>query len=105
MFVITLKDHPQGVYSVLDEDDDRIIPIFENKEDAFRYTTLLAVVDEENPPLDIVTVQLDQMVQACSLSGQRYSIITTDDFIVPPDTYDHFSKNPLEEPPEHGEHV
>ena len=104
MFVITLKDHPQGVYSVLDEDDDRIIPIFENREDAHRYVNLLGV-DEENPKLDVVTVQLDQMVQACSLSGQRYSIITTDDFIVPPDTYDHFSQDPLEEPPEHGKHV
>tara|TARA_B000000557_G_scaffold28942_1_gene21226 strand:+ start:7632 stop:7946 length:315 start_codon:yes stop_codon:yes gene_type:complete len=104
MFVITLKDHPQGVYSVLDEDDDRIIPIFENREDAHRYVNLLGV-DEENPKLDVVTVQLDQMVQACSMSGQRYSIITTDDFIVPPDTYDHFSQDPLEEPPEHGKHV
>tara|TARA_B100000945_G_scaffold196851_1_gene158285 strand:- start:5086 stop:5400 length:315 start_codon:yes stop_codon:yes gene_type:complete len=104
MFVITLKDHPQGVYSVLDEDDDRIIPIFENREDAFRYVNLLGV-DEENPKLDVVTVQLEQMVQACSMSGQRYSIITTDDFIVPPDTYDHFPKDPLEEPPEHGKHV
>tara|TARA_B100000029_G_scaffold199187_1_gene197544 strand:+ start:4103 stop:4417 length:315 start_codon:yes stop_codon:yes gene_type:complete len=104
MFVITLKDHPQGVYSVLDEDDDRIIPIFENREDAFRYVHLLGV-DEENPKLDVVNVQLEQMVQACSMSGQRYSIITTDDFIVPPDTYDHFSKDPLEEPPEHGKHV
>ena len=104
MFVITLKDHPQGVYSVLDEDDDRIIPIFENREKAHRYVNLLGV-DEENPKLDVVTVQLDQMVQACSMSGQRYSIITTDDFIVPPDTYDHFSQDPLEEPPEHAKHV
>ena len=82
----------------------RIIPIFENREDAHRYVNLLGV-DEENPKLDVVTVQLDQMVQACSMSGQRYSIITTDDFIVPPDTYDHFSQDPLEEPPEHGKHV
>ena len=34
MFVITIKDHPQGVYSVLDADDDCIIPIFVNKNDA-----------------------------------------------------------------------
>ena len=31
MYVITLENHPSGVYSVFDEDDDKIIPIFETQ--------------------------------------------------------------------------
>tara|TARA_B100001996_G_scaffold10350_1_gene8733 strand:- start:1054 stop:1359 length:306 start_codon:yes stop_codon:yes gene_type:complete len=100
MFVITIKDHPQGVYSVLDADDDRIIPIFVNKNDATRYVNLIEIT-EGNPPLEVIDVILEQMMQACSMSGQRFSIITEDDFIVPPDSYDSLSQDTLEEPPEH----
>ena len=100
MFVITIKDHPPGVYSVLDADDDRIIPIFVNKNDATRYVNLIEITGD-NPPLEVIDVVLEQMMQACSMSGQRFSIITEDDFIVPPDSYDSLSQDTLEEPPEH----
>ena len=39
MFVITLKDHPQGIYSVFDTDDKRIVPLFEQ-----RYQTSIQTV-------------------------------------------------------------
>jgi len=84
MFVITLKDHPQGIYSVFDKQDDRIVPLFEQADDALRYVMQLAE-DEENPDLQIMNVQPDQIIQACRMQGQKYSIISADDFIVPPD--------------------
>ena len=37
MFVITLKDHPQGIFSVFNEKEDRIVPLFEQADDAVRY--------------------------------------------------------------------
>ena len=84
MFVITLKDHPQGIYSVFDKQDDRIVPLFEQADDALRYVMQLAE-DEGNPDLQIMNVQPDQIIQACRMQGQKYSIISADDFIVPPD--------------------
>ena len=84
MFVITLKDHPQGIYSVFDKQDDRIVPLFEQADDALRYVMQLSE-DEENPDLQIMNVQPDQIIQACRMQGQKYSIISADDFIVPPD--------------------
>ena len=84
MFVITLKDHPQGIYSVFDKQDDRIVPLFEQADDALRYVMQLSD-DEENPELQIINVQPDQIIQACRMQGQKYSIISADDFIVPPD--------------------
>ena len=84
MFVITLKDHPQGIYSVFDKQDDRIVPLFEQADDALRYVMQLSE-DEENPDLQIMNVQPDQIIQACRVQGQKYSIITADDLIVPPD--------------------
>jgi len=91
MFVITLKDHPQGIYSVFDKQDDRIVPLFEQADDALRYVMQLAE-DEGNPDLQIMNVQPDQIIQACRMQGQKYSIISADDFIVPPDEVIKFIK-------------
>ena len=71
-----------------------------NKNDATRYVNLIEITGD-NPALEVVDVVLEQMMQACSMSGQRFSIITEDDFIVPPDSYDSLSQDTLEEPPEH----
>ena len=84
MFVITLKDHPQGIFSVFDEKEDRIVPLFEEQDDAVRYVMQLAE-DEENPELQIMNVEPEQIIPACRAQNQRYSIISADDFIVPPD--------------------
>jgi|TARA_B100001094_G_scaffold138090_1_gene133669 hypothetical protein len=84
MFVITLKDQPQGIYSVFDTDEERIVPLFEQADDALRYVMQLSE-DEENPDLQIMNVQPEQIIQACRVQGQKYSIITADDLIVPPD--------------------
>ena len=84
MFVITLKNHPQGIFSVFDDKEDRIVPLFEQADDALRYVMQLAE-DEGNPDLQIMNVQPDQIIQACRMQGQKYSIISADDFIVPPD--------------------
>ena len=83
MFIITLKDVPSGVYSVFDESDDRIIPVFEEEDDAVRYLMHLEE-DDETPELEINSVDIDALVQACIVQGQKYSIISSDDFIIPP---------------------
>ncbi len=84
MFVITLKDHPQGIFSVFDEKEDRIVPLFEQADDAIRYVMQLAE-DEENPDLQILNVEQEHIIHACRAQGQRYSIISADDLIIPPD--------------------
>tara|TARA_B100000530_G_scaffold331596_1_gene276572 strand:+ start:1052 stop:1327 length:276 start_codon:yes stop_codon:yes gene_type:complete len=84
MFVITLKDHPSGIFSVFDEQDERIVPLFEEVDDAVRYVMQLGE-DDTNPDLQVINVKPDEIIQACRIQGQKYSIITVDDFIVPPD--------------------
>ena len=84
MFVITLKDHPQGISSVFDEKEDRIVPLFEQADDAMRYVMQLSE-DEENPDLQVMNVEPEQIIQACRSQGQRYSIISADDLIIPPE--------------------
>ncbi len=84
MYVITLKDHPQGIYSVFDAQEQRIVPLFIEEDDAVRYVMALAE-DDENPELQVLETEPDQIIHACRSQGQRYSIITPDDLIIPPD--------------------
>ena len=84
MFVITLKDHPQGIYSVFDDSEIRIVPLFIEQDDAVRYVMALAE-DDENPELQIMDVEPEHIINACRSQGQRYSIISPDDLIIPPD--------------------
>ena len=87
MFVLTLENHPDGVYSVYDEEDKRVIPIFQVEDDADRYLLQL----EENvsyPKMEVVEMEDHVIIGACQDRGQKFSIITPDDLIVPPEDPD-----------------
>ena len=83
MFIITLRDQPSGIYSVFNEKEDRIIPIFEEDDDALRYLFHLEE-DDDTPDLEVVEVDNEAIVLACRSQGQKFSVITADDFIIPP---------------------
>ena len=84
MFVLTLANQPDGVYSVYDEEDKRVIPIFQLEDDADRYLLQL----QENvkyPTMEVVEMEDHVIIDACQQRGQAYSIITSDDLLIPPD--------------------
>ena len=82
MFVLTIENHPEGVYSVFDEAENRVIPIFLANDDAERY--LMMMEDEEYPSMQVVEMEDHVIIGACQDRGQRFSIITPDDFLIPP---------------------
>lgn len=83
MFILTLRNKPEGVFSVVSDDGDQIIPIFESEDDAERYNTMM-LNDSGNPILQIVEIDQDVIVTACEERYQKYAIITKDDFLIPP---------------------
>jgi|TARA_B100001093_G_C26350135_1_gene809893 hypothetical protein len=84
MFIVTLEDQPDGVYSIFDDDEDRVIPIFQEEEDADRYLMMLQI-DEDYPPMQILEIDDHAIITACQERGHKFSIITADDFLIPPD--------------------
>ena len=86
MFVLTIENHPEGVYSVFDEAENRVIPIFLANVDAERY--LMMMEEEEYPPMQVVEMEDHVIIGACQDRGQKFSIITPDDFLIPPDDSD-----------------
>ena len=84
MFVLTLENHPDGVYSVFDAAEDRVIPIFMDNDDAARSLMMMAE-DIEYPPMQVVEMEDHVIIGACQDRGQKFSIITPDDFLIPPE--------------------
>jgi len=82
MYVLTLEDHAEGVYSVYDEQKNRVVPIFQIEDDADRYLTMLE--DRDYPAMTVVEMEEHVIIGACQDRGQRFSIITPDDFLIPP---------------------
>jgi len=88
MFLITLKEHSDGVYSVIDEEGDHVVYFFEEEDDAERYLGLLEANNEELPPLVTHEVDAKSGIGMCELRGMKYLIIKPDDIIIPPPDYD-----------------
>ena len=82
MYVLTLEDHAEGVYSVYDDQKNRVIPIFQIEDDADRYLEMLE--DRDYPAMTVVEMEDHVIIGACQDRGQRFSIITPDDFLIPP---------------------
>jgi len=87
MFVLTLEDHPDGVFSVFDSVDNRVIPIFLAGDDAERYLMMMEE-DDDYPPMQVVEMEDHVIIGACQDRGQKFSIITPDDFLIPPEDPD-----------------
>ena len=87
MFVLTIENHPEGVYSVFDDSENRVIPIFLANDDAERYLMMMQS-EEDYPPMQVVEMEDHVIIGACQDRGQRFSIITPDDFLMPPDDPD-----------------
>ena len=84
MFIITLEDQPDGVFSVFDDAEDRVIPIWTEGDDAERYLMMMED-DEDYPPMQVVEMEDHVIIGACQDRGHKFSIITPDDFLIPPD--------------------
>jgi hypothetical protein len=83
-YILTLRDKPEGVFSVIDKiTGEHIIPIFEDEDDAERYAIQLTETSL-NIDLQILEIDKDFIVTACEERDQKYAIITIDDFIIPP---------------------
>ena len=84
MFVLTLANQPDGVYSVYDEEDKKVIPIFQLEDDDDRYLLQL----QENisyPKMEVVEMEDHVIIDACQQRGQPFTVITPDDLLIPPD--------------------
>ena len=86
MYILTLKGKPEGVFSILDDIGEHVVPIWTNETDAERY--YIMIEDLDYPPMQIVEIEDDIILGACEDREQKYAIITENDFLVPPEDFE-----------------
>lgn len=85
MFLITiLGKEKEGAYSVMNEDGDQILYLFQEEDDAVRYAIMLE--EEDYPEMHVIEVEDDMMMKTCESHGYDYTVITPDDIVIPPKT-------------------
>jgi hypothetical protein len=83
MYLLTIAGREQdGAYSVVDDDGDDILYLFQEEDDATRYALLLE--EDGHPEMHIIEVEDRVMMKTCEMHGYQYVLITPDDIVIPP---------------------
>jgi len=88
MYILTvIGKESEGAYSVIDDNGDKILYIFEEEDDAMRYVMMMEE-EEDHPDMSIIEVDDKVMLSTCEIHGYEYAIITKNDIVVPPPKLD-----------------
>ena len=83
MHIITVKGMSQeGAYAVVNEYGEKVVFMFEEKDDAYRYAEQLEA--QGDPPMNVISIKDNVAICACERTGTRYTIIRKDDLVIPP---------------------
>ena len=83
MHIITVKGMSQeGAYAVVNEYGEKIVFMFEEKDDAERYAQQLEA--QGDPPMNVIMIKDSVAIAACERSGTRYTVIGKEDLVIPP---------------------
>mgnify|MGYP001415733400 CR=1 FL=1 len=92
MFILTVEGkEDQGAYSVVDRNGEKILYLFEEEDDATRFSMQLE--DYGYPEMNIIEVDDDAAVHVCESQGYQYAVITADDIVIPPEGDDFISED------------
>jgi len=83
MYILTIEGREeQGAFSVADDDGDKVLYMFEEEDDASRYAILLE--GDGYPELSVMEVDDEIIFHVCEINEHKYTVITTNDIVVPP---------------------
>jgi len=87
MFILTINGREdEGAYSVVNEEGDQVLYLFEEEDDAARFAMMLE--EEDYPEMHVMEVDTDLLVNVCEMQGHEYVIITPNDIVIPPQEND-----------------
>tara|TARA_B100000035_G_C20627330_1_gene390756 strand:+ start:259 stop:534 length:276 start_codon:yes stop_codon:yes gene_type:complete len=86
MFILTIHGkETEGAYSVTDPSDgEQILYLFEESDDAMRFAMMLE--EEGSPLMHVMEIEDEVMIKTCELHDYRYTVITPNDVVIPPNT-------------------
>ncbi len=85
MYILTVYGkETDGAYSVMDDEGEQILYLFEEEDDAMRFAMMLE--EYGSPDMHVIEIEDDIMIKTCELHEYKYAIITKNDFVIPPNT-------------------
>ena len=85
MYIITIHGkEKEGAYSVTDDDGEQILYLFEEEDDAIRFTMMLE--EKGSPEMHVIEVEAEVMIKTCEHHDYKYVVITPNDIVIPPNT-------------------
>ena len=89
MFILTIHGREtEGAYSVMDDEGEQILYLFEEEDDAMRFAMMLE--DDGSPEMHVIEIEDEVMIKTCEMNDYKYAIITKNDFVIPPKTENDF---------------
>jgi len=83
MFILTINGkEKEGAYSVMDDEGEHILYLFQEEDDATRYAMMLE--EDGYPEMHVIEIEDEVMIKTCELHGYQYTLITPDDIVIPP---------------------
>lgn len=83
MHIITIRGREsEGAYSVLNDDGEHLLYLFQDEDDAVRYAMMLE--EDGYPEMHVIEIEDEVMIKACQIHEYEYVIITPDDIVIPP---------------------
>lgn len=87
MFLLTIEGkETEGAYSVVNEYGEQVLYLFEEQDDAVRFAMMLEEMDY--PEMHVIEIEDDIIIKTCAVHGYRYTVITPDDIVIPPEEND-----------------
>ena len=88
MFILTINGREtEGAYSVVDDEGEHILYLFEEEDDAMRYAMMLE--EDGYPEMHVIEIEDEVMIKTCEMHGYQYTLITPDDIVIPPNNSGH----------------
>jgi hypothetical protein len=85
MYILTIHGkEEEGAYSVTDDEGDQILYLFEEEDDAVRYAMMLE--EDGCPEMHVIEIDDDVMIKTCEIHNYKYTVITPNDIVIPPNT-------------------
>tara|TARA_B100000575_G_scaffold263887_1_gene239325 strand:+ start:1100 stop:1375 length:276 start_codon:yes stop_codon:yes gene_type:complete len=91
MWLLTEEGKREGAYAVQDGAGDKVLYIFEQEDDAIRYADMLE--EDQDKDMDVVEIDEEVAIKACEVYNYKYSVISKNDFVIPPKKDDSVQKN------------
>lgn len=88
MFILTINGkETEGAYSVINDEGEHILYLFDEEDDAVRYAMLLE--EDGYPEMHVIEIEDNVIIKTCEVYEYQYAIITSDDIVIPPNNSDY----------------